>query len=543
MDSPSNDILGCMSLMDIDNIQDCSEYQVFNRGKQYYKEGLVEKVFLHQINNTVVGEVAGTELYQLEFYLNDGALHATCDCPYDDVCKHMVAVLLHIVSGGTKKTIEVPVNHPSSDRTRKTVRRHLESLSKDDLIGLVMNFAPPGFYTEIMNRQIPEVDAMTIFRKVEKTLKKHFKDDELLYDPEGMEAAMMKQVGKLKGLEDKLREEIGSLILWIIRQVDKATYEGYLYVDHHYDDYMFESEDFCEYVVFYTQQLPFEEKISYLLRLNHEIHRMSYDIFSTIEYSYPEIFVEEERKQLGQVLSITPEIPQSLLSRLVEFVEPVVSEDELEALLHRMAVTDEKHLNRLVQLLISQGRYGETYDQLSAYLSKENYYQHIELTCKYLEVSRELGHNMQEASEKALRKSPKLQVIKMIKKLSVKISKEFTDILRDRNPEDLLAFYTEEGLFDEALQLVNEEDMIRENERFDFFRKHRKRYPIETEAYLVKRIEENLAHTGKQYYANIAESLDLFNRVNPLRTRLIALEIQGNFKRRSNLMHASKEFL
>ena len=126
---------------------------------------------------------------------------------------------------------------------------------------------------------------------------------------------------------------------------------------------------------------------------------------------------------------------------------------------------------------------------------------------------------------------------------NIKISKEFTDILRDRNPEDLLAFYAEEGLFDEALQLVNEEDLIMENERFDFFRKHRKRYPVETEAYLVKRIEENLAHTGKQYYANIAESLDLFNRVNPLRTRLIALEIQGNFKRRSNLMHAIKEFL
>ena len=122
MDSPSNDIMGCLSLIDIDNIRDCSEYQVFNRGKQYYKEGLVEKVNLHQMNNTVIAEVAGTELYQLEFYLDDGALHATCDCPYDDVCKHMVAVLLHIVSGETKKTIEVPANHPSSEKTSKTVR-------------------------------------------------------------------------------------------------------------------------------------------------------------------------------------------------------------------------------------------------------------------------------------------------------------------------------------------------------------------------------------------------------------------------------------
>ena len=542
MDSLSNDIMGCLSSMDIDNIRDCSEYQIFKRGEQYYEEGLVEKVFLHQMNNTVEADVAGTELYQLEFYLDSGALHATCDCPYDDVCKHIVAVLLQIVSDGTKRTIEVAANHPSSERTRKTVKRHLESLSKAELIGLVMKWAPPDFYTEIINREIPEVDAMTIFRNVEKSLKKNFNDDELLYDPEGMEAEIMKQMGKLKGLEDKLKEEIGDLILWIIRQVDKAICEGYLYVDDYYDDYMFESEFFCEYVVYYTQRLPFDEKITYLLQLDHEIQRMGYDIFSTIEYAYPEIFMEEERKQLGQVLSTTPEMPQSLLSRLIEFVEPVVSEKELEALLRHMA-SDEKHLTRLVQLLVSQDRCDEAYNQLSAFLAQDKYYNSIELTCQFLEVSRELGHNMQEASEKALRKSPKLQVIQKIKELKVNISKELTDILRDRNPGDLLTFFEKEGLFDEALQLVNEEGLITDNERFDFYRKHWKRYPVEIEAYLVKRIEENLAHTGKHYYANIAESLDLFNRVNPLRTRHIALEIQSNFKRRSNLMHAIKEFL
>jgi hypothetical protein len=238
-----------------------------------------------------------------------------------------------------------------------------------------------------------------------------------------------------------------------------------------------------------------------------------------------------------------PEVPQSLLSQLIEFVEPVVSEEELEALLRRLAAMDEKHLNRLVQLLIRQDRVDEAYNQLSEFLSLDNYRHSIELTIQYLELSRVLGHNMQEASEKALRKSPKLQVIQQIKELKVKISKEFTDILKDRHPEELLAFYEKEGLFDEALQLVNEVDLIMDNERFDFYRKHRKRYPVETEAYLVRRIEENLSHTGKRYYANIAESLDLFNRVNPLRTRRIALEIQSNFKRRTNLMHAIKEFL
>jgi hypothetical protein len=510
MESPSNDIMGCLAMMDFESIRDCSEYQVFKRGEQYYE---------------------------------DGALYATCDCPYDDVCKHMVATLLQIVRGGTNMTIEIPANHPSSEKTRETVRKHLRNLSKTELIDLVMNFAPPDFYTEISNRQIPEVDAKSIFRNVKKALEKHFHDDKLLYDPESMEEAMMKQVEKLRGLEDKLKEEIGDLILWIIKQVDKATYEGYLYVDHYYDDYMFESEAFCEYVVYYAQWLPFDEKIKYLLQLDHEIQQMSYDIFNTIEESYSDIFKEEEIKQLGRVLSSTPEITQSLLSQLIEFVEPVISEDELETLLCRLADNDEKHLKRLVQLLISNGRFEEAYDQLSAYFSQDHYYQSIDLACQFLEVSSELGHRMQDASEKTIRKSPNLQVILKIKELNVPISKEITDILRDRNPEDLLAFYEESGLYDEALKLANQEDLITDNKLFDFYRKHRKRYSVETEAYLVKRIEQNLAHTGKQYYAKIAESLDLFKRVNPKRTKRIAQEIHSNFKRRSNLMIEIKEFL
>jgi hypothetical protein len=543
MESPSNDILGCLTMMDSDNIRDCSEYQVFKRGEQYYKDGLVEKVVLDQISNRVLSEVEGTELYQLEFYLEDGALYATCDCPYDDVCKHMVATLLHIVRGGTNRTIEIPANHSSSEETRETVRKHLRNQSKTDLIDLVMNFAPPGFYTEIINRQIPETDAKSIFRNVKKALEKHFHDDELLYDPESMEAAMMTQLEMLRGMEDKLQEEIGDLILWIIKQVDKATYEGYLYVDHYYDDYMFESEAFCEYVVNYAQQLPFDEKIRYLLQLDHEIRRMSYDIFGMIEESYPDIFKKEEIEQLGRVLSSTQEIPQSLLSQLIELVGPVISEDELEALLHRMADNDEKHLNRLVQLLISNERFEEAHDRLAAYFSQDHYYHSTELACQFLEVSCKLGHKMQETSEKAIRKSPDLQVILKIKELNVPISKEITDILRDRNPKDLLAFYEESGFYDDALKLANQEDLIADDIRFDFYRKHRKRFSAETEEYLVKRIELNLANTGKQYYAKIGESLDLFKRVNPERTSRIAQEIQSNFKRRSNLMMEIKEFL
>ncbi len=45
--------------MSIDEIRDCSEYQVFLRGEEYYREGLVREIHYHRSKNTVTSEVKG----------------------------------------------------------------------------------------------------------------------------------------------------------------------------------------------------------------------------------------------------------------------------------------------------------------------------------------------------------------------------------------------------------------------------------------------------------------------------------------------------
>jgi hypothetical protein len=537
----SGSIKQCMDAISEDEVRDCSDFQVFKRGKEYYRSGLVEHISYREKENTVEAAVAGTDLYRLEFYVDHREVWATCDCPYDDVCKHMVAMLLKVVNEGAALTIDTPEGLPSPEETSTIIRKHLKSLTKSKLVDLVIKHAPIEYLEGVLNRNSPGIDASAIFKKAEKTIQKCFKDDELLFDPYGMEDVLMKNLLKLKGLESALQKELGELLLYIIRSVEEAFNEGYLYIDSWPDDTLFESEEFCAYVIAYVNQLPFQEKSSYILQLDHELNRMSYDTFYEIEESYHKFFREDEKKQLLKFIEVSQVLPASLLSRLYEFLVPELSDQEKELMLRKLTDVDQKHVSTLCELLFRQERYQETYDLLMKHLPEKGLYVDKELVLFYLDASKKLGHNPVASSKRALNWRPSLLILEKIKELYGTVDAESESIVRNDSPEDLLGFFEQEKRMEEALQLVLEADLLHESTRFAFYRKHRKRFPEQSEAFLVERIEKNLPHTGKSYYKTIAESLDLLKRVNPRRCAQIAGEIRTNFKRRTNLMQVIKE--
>ncbi|HNI45337.1 MAG TPA: SWIM zinc finger family protein, partial [Chitinophagales bacterium] len=82
---------------------------IFERGESYYLNGYVEK--LVQRGNTFVGKVYGTYTYKVRFILLENGIETTCNCPYDDDCKHIVAVGLAIINNDFEldpNYIEVP---------------------------------------------------------------------------------------------------------------------------------------------------------------------------------------------------------------------------------------------------------------------------------------------------------------------------------------------------------------------------------------------------------------------------------------------------
>ena len=79
----------CFAGISEDDVRDISDYKVFGRGQEYYPEGMVEDVLYNIVNNTVVATVKGTTEYRIEFYVEEGGIYSTCDCPYNQMILHV----------------------------------------------------------------------------------------------------------------------------------------------------------------------------------------------------------------------------------------------------------------------------------------------------------------------------------------------------------------------------------------------------------------------------------------------------------------------
>ena len=397
-DAVTESIIECLAGITEEDVRDFSDFKIFNRGQEYYEEGMVEELMYNKANNTVIATVKGTREYQIEFRLEEGGIYSTCDCPYDGVCKHTVAVLLNFIHEGTDNIATYTLNCPTTAESLDFLKKYLETLSKKDLVLLTMKFAPANFIMEVRNREMPENDAEAIFRKTEKKIKKFFEDTDLLYDPAGMESALISQLNNLKGLENQLRDGIGELILFIIRSVETAFNEGYLYIDDYSGDEYFESDDFCEYVIAYVKQLPFEVKTIYLKELDQALNQMSYDTFSTIQESYHRFFSEHERKDLKSFVKLDGGIPQTMVSRLYKFLEPELSSDEKEAILRVIGRSETDHFLSFCRQLSEQNRYSEVIDLIKGDSDGSQPLHDFRVAGIYLEATHKLNMNMDEIS-------------------------------------------------------------------------------------------------------------------------------------------------
>ena len=541
-DAETGSIIECLAAITDEDVRDCCDYKVYRRGQEYYEEGMVEELLLNQANNTVIATVKGTREYQIEFSLEAGAVYGACTCPFDGVCKHTVAVLLNLIHEGTDHIDTFSLNCPTTSKSLDFLKRYLEKLSKKDLVLLVMKFAPENFITEIRNREMPEKDAGSIFKRAEKKIKKFFEDPDLLYDPGGMESALLSQLDNLKGLENQLSENLGELLLFIIREIENAFNEGYLYIDDYSGDDYFESDDFCEYVIAYVKQLPYEAKTKYLKELDQALNEMSYDTFSLIQESYHRFFSKDEVNDLKTFVNREKEIPLSLVSRLYKTLEPELASDEKEAILRVISRSETDHFLSFCRQLSEQNRLQEVIDLIKD--DPEGFYPLADFRiCEfYLDAAHKLNMDMDAVSLEVAAQCPEIAVLQKIKTLKGSVGSECERIIKQKNPEVLLTFYEKENRMKEALDLVREPGLFYEEVAFDFYKKNHKHFPAETEAFLKGRIEENLKQTGKNNYERIAECLDLMKRVNPGRSERIAAEIRANFKRRTSLMQIIRGF-
>ena len=124
----SDNIKECLAHVTEDDIESCCEYKIFNRGYDYYQEGMVEHLWYNSKANTISAEVIGTREYDVEIYLDNEEVHGTCSCEYYDVCKHIIAVLLNIAENGTEHITENDLVQLPTINSLDFLKLHLQKL-------------------------------------------------------------------------------------------------------------------------------------------------------------------------------------------------------------------------------------------------------------------------------------------------------------------------------------------------------------------------------------------------------------------------------
>jgi len=171
-----------------------------------------------------------------------------------------------------------------TSKSTEKINKYLEGLTKEELITLIVKFAPQTFLDTIDAQSANKSQATKIYSKVSQEINVLFTDEELLYSPKQFEHELLEKLEKIRGLWDKIPAEIGDLILEIMENVEQAFEDGYLYIEKYgqEDDY-FESKILNEYIARFFNNLPSDLQSSYIGKLKDVLEGFGYSTFLSIE--------------------------------------------------------------------------------------------------------------------------------------------------------------------------------------------------------------------------------------------------------------------
>lgn len=518
----------------IGDIEECCDSKTFSKGEDYYDNEYVYDVYLIPEDNMLTATVEGSIDYEIKIIQVNNQIKGSCTCPVGGVCKHIVAVLLFCA----KEPENIKYSEPAK-KVNLNYQSYLETLSKEELIELLVKFAPKQFFSEINNSFSNNKDAVNIFLKVQKAVQKLFSDYDLLYSPSDFEGALMKQFNLLKGLEKHLKKEIGELILYAVKEVEQAFDEGYLYLDGYYnDDDYFTSEDFEKYILKYAASLDFEEKFIFLQNLADLLNNQSYDTFYEVIQSYNEAFNENEIPLLKEkFLKNYASLSVLLQKKFYEIIKTTLSFDEKEYLLKELSENSEEHVFELAEILANKKRIPDAIVVLKKYIDKTgNCSIDEKIVMLYLDLLAAEGKDISDFAKNAIRRCRTDTMLLKLSQFNGVDIKTCEDILKKENPEKMLDYYEAKGRLKEALLLVKESKEIWGNRIYEFFKKYKKDFPVDAENFFCTIIDKNLLSTGDSYYQAIADALKQIYQIKPTLASEITNNIRKNYNRRRKLI-------
>lgn len=513
-----------------EEIKDCCAIKIYYRGSEYYERGLVTDVTLNTGKTLLTAIVNGRVSYAVKISHEKSEISATCDCFHGGICKHIIALLIYALH-------EINFIAPAASLSEVDIKKHLQTYSKADLIDLVTKYAPNEFFDNIIKGYSGTAEAKSVFKRAELNLQKFFNGSDLLFEPGDFENAFLKEINKLSGLEKHLAEELGSLILFIIREVNRAIYEGYLY--DHQNDIAFEfPQEFNELILAYTLTLNFSQKTAFLDDLDSTLKESEYDVFGDMGELLRNSFTEIDMPDLKDMLiKQHASLSIDLVENYYQKVCHLLSDEEREKILPVLIQSHGKWLIEYAMLLCCGNKQRKSLQVVEKWLSKNEFaYGKENVHCFYLDLLQNSNNDLSKAAKKAIADCPTESMLQKIADLLPADLRAYEVILEGKNPGALLAFLEGSGRLKDALTLIRRRTDILGYQAYNFFKENKKVFPDEAQEFFCRIIEVNLEFTGDDYYYIIADAIEQINKVNAALAGKLKKDICLNYKRRRNLV-------
>jgi len=519
-------------------IKNYFESKIYHRGKEYYKSGTVNEAAYNSTKTSLKTVVEGNSNYTVKIKLEDGEVSGSYTCPYDDVCKHIVATLLYAIDSDSGFEII-----PESKSEENQTKQYLQSLTKDALIRLVMKYAPEQFYVEVKNKLTDSPMAITVFKKVNREIQKLLVNEDLLNSPGDFGQALTAKIKKLAELEKHLKPELEVLIFEIIVKIDQAFDEGYLY--DHYNDMNYEpSDELIEFITNYVKYLDYNGKIAFILKLQTILDNQSYTTFDCLKSLAEDVFTEDDLPFLKNMLmNEYKNLSHHLIEKYYDQVCDLLSDDEKETVLKIIQFNNSDKLIKLVNLYDAQNELEKAIEVIKVWIEKaDKSYGDDMVYSRYLDLLKKSQQSIFDVAKEAIILCPNSSILEKVVSLDKENSSVYERILEKKNPGQLLEYLEKHSRLSEALALIKRSKSIWEEDVFNFFKKHKKEFPADAEKLFCKIVEKNLENAGDRYYQAIADALDQLVKINQLVALEYIKEIRFNYKRRRNLMSILSKF-
>lgn len=503
--------------------------KLYERADDYsFNNNVKEIKVIH--DDHVKAIVSGSRNYKVDLYNENGEIYSECTCPYDGVCKHALAVIIH-------SQFEEWYFEEVQKQVHFDLTSYLQGLTKQELIQLVLENQTAELVQKLQNKTLSQDDLLSKVAKANKELEKLFKEIDWETDIHWMDERLVSIFKIFDGGWKMVIKEITDLLSNTLKKLNHAIDEGYLY--NHYEDESFSGEQLSNLVVSFIKNIPTADKVNVVEELD-DLQAEYIGLWNQRTF-YTDFFSQDDEPILKQYL-FERKIKSNYVSTIYDLIKANLNKEEKEELLKMYALYSQELLIEYVGIL------EEKFLLKDAELLFEDYFNRIDISkiekeslMKWIAIKNKLNEPIFEKLNLLVLKFPTKESLQFAISLLPEKQNEFEMIVLEKGFNEFILFLEKVNRIDEAEKILSTKSHYWNDFAFQFYCRNSKIFIEKSTQFMVNRIQQNLPSAGDSYYYTIAHTLKELFRFNPEKASQLLQEIRLNYKRRPNLMSMLRE--